>query len=293
MPAESVAWAWRQDPPTAPLKLLLLALAEHADGEYLTDPTVNELVEVCSNSRRSVQRGLRQLEELHLVELVEDGGRKRGSESKASLYRLCIEPSEGGVILAPASAPLSSSTTTEGGEGSGERGENADPPIEAVWTHYVAVMQPRSTTLDAEGRRLIREALKVADVAECCQAIDGCFASDFHMKRGRFKDRPGPKHNALSKIIKGKRGGRTSREQIDFFVEIAEKAGVGAGVTSADPAKVRQEQVHVRTGLAPGATEHLRTRGKEAATWLAQHGIETLVDDRGAVRFEARTGGTT
>jgi hypothetical protein len=59
-------------------------------------------------------------------------------------------------------------------------------PIDVVWAHYVEVMKPRKRELDAQGRAVIREALKVATVEECCGAIDGCKASSFHMDARTF-----------------------------------------------------------------------------------------------------------
>jgi hypothetical protein len=151
-------------------------------------------------------------------------------------------------------------------------------PIDVVWAHYVEVMKPRKRELDAQGRAVIREALKVATVEECCGAIDGCKASSFHMGQNEKRR----KHNRLTNILKGATGqyrSRTTREQIDFFLDIAEKAGVRSGlqsgVTSADPAKIsRCKQAVLDARTFPGDGLVVR-RGEEAARWLrAEIGIE-------------------
>jgi hypothetical protein len=147
-------------------------------------------------------------------------------------------------------------------------------------------MHPRKSTLDAEGQRIIRDALKVATVQECQRAIIGCEASDFHMKRGRYAQRPGPKHNALSKILKGKRSGRTTREQIDLFLEIADRAGAASGgVPSADPAKVSQAKRDVLTAWEFPGDDHSVRRGEEAKRWLEIHGWQVEHNEDGRPRF--------
>lgn len=102
--------------------------------------------------------------------------------------------------------------------------------IQKVWDHYrtqrTANVQ-RASELPAappvDETKIIREALKVATVAECCKAIDGLFGSDFHQQRGEGK-KAGRRHTRLSDVLKAKRAsqhgsGYTLRERIDFFCE--------------------------------------------------------------------------
>jgi hypothetical protein len=95
-------------------------------------------------------------------------------------------------------------------------------PVSVVWAHYVEVMQPRRKEVSAEERAIIREALKVASVEECCNAISACSQSDFHM--GRNSRSKGKKHNTLSLILKKRRASETSRaqttrERIDWWLD--------------------------------------------------------------------------
>lgn len=151
--------------------------------------------------------------------------------------------------------------------------------VDLVWEHYVAAMKPRNKALDNEARKMIREALKVATVAECIRAIDGCAASDFHMGRNAR----GRKYNSLSQILKAKRAagpratGQTVRERIDFFIDIAEREGAGAA-PSADPARVRSAKLEVLDAWLYAGDESVVRRGEEAALWLAEHGIQVLTD---------------
>lgn len=185
-----------------------------------------------------------------------------------------------------------SATVDEGGVG-----ETSGAWVE-VWAHYAEVMKPRKRDLDPEGRKIIRDALKVATVVECCRAIDGCAASDHHMGRTLGARR---KYNGLSQILKAKRGGgpygrqgQTTRERIDFFLDLAEKAGLPSGVTSADPARVRSAKREVLDAWEYPSDESVVRRGEEAAAWLEQQGIQVLEDPsetnrlgRAKPRFEA------
>jgi DNA-binding transcriptional ArsR family regulator len=67
-------WAWAQD--TSPTqKLVLLALAEHANDGYACWPSIHRLQERTGLSRRGVQKALRELEQRGLVSAERGGGR--------------------------------------------------------------------------------------------------------------------------------------------------------------------------------------------------------------------------
>lgn len=144
--------------------------------------------------------------------------------------------------------------------------------VEQVWATYVDLMQPRRKDIDAEGRQIIRAALQVATVNECQGAIAGCRSSSFHMGQN---DR-GKKYNALGQILKSKRGGRTTREQIDFFLDLADKSGAStgsqSGVTSVDPATVRQAKRDVLDAWEFPGDPTVVKRGKESEEWLVEQG---------------------
>lgn len=151
--------------------------------------------------------------------------------------------------------------------------------VDAVWAHYCNVMHPRSNVADSEQRRLIRDALKISPrtassnglegpVAELCRAIDGCAASPFHMGDN---DR-GKKYNRISNIFKGKRGGRTTREQIDMFLEIAEKAGSQSDVPAASAGRVQAARRDVLDGWEYPSDEVVVARAEEAKAWLLEQG---------------------
>jgi hypothetical protein len=159
---------------------------------------------------------------------------------------------------------------------------SAPNPIDVVWAHYVGVMQPRNRELDEQGRKIIREALKVATVEECCGAIDGCKASSHHMGQNDRRR----KYNRLSNILKGSaQRNKTTREQIDWFLDVAERAGVRgpglkSGVTSGERDKISRCKRLVLDALEMPGSPQVVSQGEEAARWLRAQGIEWDADAR-------------
>lgn len=182
----------------------------------------------------------------------------------------------GGVV---ASETTEASSTTDGGVGEGQAAPSPYAAALVVWEHYVEVMAPRSKELDAESRKIIGDALKVATADECKRAIDGCAASSYHMgQNGR-----GRKYNRLSQILKARRAGQfgpsqTTRERIDFFLDMADKSGLPSGLTSVDPARLRQAKREVMDAWEYPGNEDAVARGEEAAAWLEKQGMAVGAD---------------
>lgn len=181
-------------------------------------------------------------------------------------------------------------TTTDGVDGGPGEGGETDlvRAVNKVWGHYHAVMGPRSDAPDGEQRRIIRDALKVANGSnydekadELCRAIDGCARSAFHMGQNERKK----KYNRLSQILKGKRGGKTTREQIDMFLEIAENSGLQSHVTSATHARVQQARRDVLDGWEFPNDERVVGRANEAKAWLKEQGWKIEYEENGRPTF--------
>lgn len=159
--------------------------------------------------------------------------------------------------------------------------------IAEVWATYVEVMNPRQKALDAETRKIIRDALKVADVSECKRAIVKCSESSFHMG----KNDQNRKYNKPSHILKGRRGGvapaRTTRETIDWFLDLDTGSGRGS-VTSAGNARITQAKRDVLDGFEFPGDEHVVRRAAESEEFLRSVGIQVTRDeDTGRPRFSA------
>jgi hypothetical protein len=150
-------------------------------------------------------------------------------------------------------------------------------PVREVWDHYVRVMRPRTTTLDPQVRAMIREALKVGTVSEWKRGIDGCAASDFHMGRNER----GKKYNRPSHIFKGKRGGRSTREQLDMFLDVLEeqeRGGAQSGLSSASAARISRAKRDVLDAAEFPGDERVVARARESMEWLRQQGIRVEYD---------------
>lgn len=144
--------------------------------------------------------------------------------------------------------------------------------VDAVWNHFVAEMEPRQVLAGDEERRIIRAALKVASVAECQAAISECKASDWHMGANPH----GRKYNRLSQILKGRRGRETTRERIDFFLDLARTTTGGSSIPSADRVIVAQHQQDVQRGHRLADSPEAVEKAKRSEAWLLQRGIETV-----------------
>lgn len=174
--------------------------------------------------------------------------------------------------LTPAEGRAAERGTTGGSSSSSSNDNNNNDspqtPRAEIWTHYVEVFSPRNQTLDPESARIIDAALAVASVDECKRAIDGNKASPFH--QGHNEQRKA--YHRLSTILKGRRGKETTRERIDFFLDIGDKAGVGASAGPADPVRLQQAKRAVFDAFEYPDDEQVGERGEEAVHWLAQNG---------------------
>lgn len=151
--------------------------------------------------------------------------------------------------------------------------ESVREAVDRVWASFVLHMRPSSTIAGEEERKIIRAALKVASEKECCEAIEGCRLSDYHMgSNPRNK-----KYNTISHILRGKRGKRTTREQIDMLRDIREKAidAGGSLVSSTDPAVVAQKKDDVRRGFRLKGDPEAQRKAEAAEQWLKERGIPT------------------
>lgn len=251
---------------------VLLAMADHAqdDGSDVF-PSKARLAWKTGYDERQVQRIIKQLREQGVLVEVAPPAQHRPTEYRINLG--AAKPKPAFVANVPSESRGDISNTR--GDISNTPGETPRPPkpskepseepstptpsqptvksqttkdIENVWATYVEVMNPRGRgkELDAESRKLIRDGLKVADAAELSLAIKTCGLSDFHMKRGKHKNRPGGKYNALAQIIKARRGrNETTRSRIEWWLDRADEIEAGEEVkfdVNDEFERVRREQ---------------------------------------------------
>lgn len=107
-------WAWSQACESPGQKLVLMAIADHADGRGVCWPGEDLLAEKCSMSERSVRTHVVRLAALGLLSI--DRRRAADGTRQKNLFSLCIEPPEnisGGDPLQAASANDFAASTSE------------------------------------------------------------------------------------------------------------------------------------------------------------------------------------
>jgi hypothetical protein len=242
-----VGWAFRQEL-TSTQKLVLVALADNAQDDGKAWPGKATIVKKTGLSRSSVYRSIEQLEEANLLRHgVDDRGiecywlavpqwdaESHRGKDRPTVGRLIENPYEPSENQPPTSPPTVKSKLA----GS----------IDSLWATYVAVMKPppRGQVLHRDDRAILREVVKVADVAEAEIAIRECAASDFHMKRGKHRDRKGGKYKSIGKIFKPRpTKGETWRSRIEWWLEKAAEREAGKTPqydVNAEFDRIRKEQ---------------------------------------------------
>lgn len=178
-----------------------------------------------------------------------------------------------------------------GGETSASNSHNASPQeeknsraddVEEVFAHWKTVMGHPRAALDHPRRRRIESALRLFDSIddrdgrdECMRAIDGCHASDYHMRRGEYSSRDGAIHDGIQLIFR-------DAEKLEGFIALApspSQAGV-AGMSSSARVRLAQDvskaKQRVRRGWENRDIEHWRQEGDLAAAWLRGHHIYVI-----------------
>lgn len=170
--------------------------------------------------------------------------------------------------------------TSESGQGDSKGEGRPQNAVSEVLAFYVQLFGPRKWGED--DRREVRAALEVASVEELKEAIQGNKLSGFH----QGENDKGNKYNTLGHIIRGKRGIRTRRENIDMFRQLFFKAQAASGGTKAarsgaDPAIIKTRKEEIRRAHRLPGDEEAQERSRRAEEWLLEHGIETKRNDDG------------
>lgn len=181
---------WGRELP-ATQKIVLLALADHADQEGVCWPGQERLATVTGLSVRTVRTTLKSLEEEGLigVEPRFDGSGKR----VGTVYRVARKELPG----TPQGGPANSAGSHAQGpakEKSGPAGAAAKPVIKTttknpsfssvqeVFDYWVGVMEKHRAKLNGKRRAKIEQRLREGYTVEDLKAaIDGCASSSWHM----------------------------------------------------------------------------------------------------------------
>lgn len=85
MSVPATAWAWKVYPGSAPLKLMLLSLADRADEYHRCYPSIERLVNDTGLNRKTVQAGLVKLEGQGFIT---DTGKRKGPTRRVKVWQL-------------------------------------------------------------------------------------------------------------------------------------------------------------------------------------------------------------
>ena len=123
MSVEAISWAFQQPVPHASAKFVLVAMANHADGDMRCWPSSAHLCAQTSQDRKTVQANLQRLRDWGYIV---DTGERRGVTKQVPVYQL--KQPENGPVKAPSSAPESDAKAPEFGgvEQAQKRDSSAD-----------------------------------------------------------------------------------------------------------------------------------------------------------------------
>lgn len=139
-----------------------------------------------------------------------------------------------------------------------------------LWLCDTNDRHPRSREVTPSRRRLYDKGLKEATLEECKAALTGMFVSDWY----RDHDKWDPRF-----VFQTKPGGPTLRAQIDRFIDMADQAGRGETVTSADPEMLSRAKAAIQAAHDLPDNETAQQRAKRAEEWLQEQGV--IVDRTG------------
>lgn len=285
---------------------MVLALADSANDDGVSYPSIATLALKTRMSERHVRRVLRELEESgELVTVV--GGYVDG-KARASTYRLVLGKgdilSEGDThvrgrgtpmsgegdthvpptVIEPSLEPSSTASAADAADGTLFDVPGAIPPqtVDAeraqedeIWDHYFKRFgdQLRIKEFTDARRKLVRKALNAVnrDVDVLKRAIDGLMAY-------RAAHPQGSKDVSLDALFKTRPGGSNLTDQIEFWSSHADSShSISAAVPSVLRDRVQRRRVLVAEMLAQPNNAQRQQLGKEALAWLREHAHEEPV----------------
>ena len=310
MSGRVIGWAFGADADLSPTQLLVLvAFADNADDAGRCWPSKKTIADKTHLNVASVYRAIQALSKKGLFsEEVDPDGRPffqlhvefDGRAMKPGFAECESDSQSANADSQSANADSQSAnaiyrrTVIEPSQkrqvGAASHADAVSHDVEVVWRCYVEAMSPRRLEIDADQRKVIRKALEVASADECCRAILGCASSDFHMGKAdasRYQGRPA-KYNKLSQILRGRQGRETTRERIDYFIDLHEKSGKGGGnLTSAEVAVMSDAKLAVQRGWRFKDDPEKVAAAERAEAWLVKHGVEVKRKADGYPTFQA------
>lgn len=244
MSVKATNWAWelgRKEVVKGGELLTLLRVADHADNDGVCWPGEKSVASYTSQDERTVRRHLKTLEKLGLLHRERQvAGQGRGrSHDRIALHldqpdnlsgeKSGVQPDTDDAStghLEPVQpdtddTALYREPTTEPSENHPHSPPEGDAFLQEIFDLWKqATGRNGSTKFSPKRQRSIRSRLKDGHSKdEIRRAVVGCCKSDWHMKRGRFADRDGDKHDELTLILR-------DTEHVERFARLAGDAQV-------------------------------------------------------------------
>ena len=166
MSIDALNWAWEQDCPNPTAKLVLMALADHANADGECWPSMKKIAQRSGITPRQVSTHIMRLEELGLVTKASRrryGGQFRGWDYRVNLHRK--QDTSGSVLPVTSGSPASS--PAEAGFRSEPSGNRQVEPVAAaprktdpLFDTMLAVCGIDPATLTRTARGAVNKALK-------------------------------------------------------------------------------------------------------------------------------------
>lgn len=213
--------------------IVLLRVADHADHDGVCWPGVAGLQPYVGLGERQIRTNIKALEDGDLLHRDRRQGRK--SDGGRATDRITLHVEDLPAIIAARGKRQSDDTPTGNltqvsGSPTPDPSIAVEPSLEPseeppallptgtqqVFDHWVTTFGKNGATrLDPTRRRRIAARLSEGlTVPDLMRAIDGCAASDYHMKRGRHANRDGIVYDELKMILR-------DRPQVEKLIAIA------------------------------------------------------------------------
>lgn len=249
MSVDASAWAWRQPGLTRSEKLLLLAIADHADPAGECYPSRGRLAAMCgfeskdpNDAKRTVTKVARSLERKVGLFRIPRHRDSNGSQT-STLYRLPLEEGvasgtrgggesdTGGVAARPTPEPSVEPSPEQTPPTPSPEARGLSAEVEEVFAFWLETFGGTRKSTPKRRKAIEARLNEGFDVDYLKTAIKGCAGSAFHMKKGEHAERPGPVYSDLTLIAR-------NPEQLEKFHELggAKKRPRFPGETKAKPA---------------------------------------------------------
>jgi hypothetical protein len=251
-----MSYVWRNSPSKGGRLLVLLALADRANDDWICWPGVNELSRKSRLSPRHVERVLK---ELHKDDEIEYPPNKPSKDSP-----IRIRQNVGSDSSTPASGRNDAGVGSDTTRASGLCNEPSEEPsdltpsarereIQEVWTTYLEATKKRFE-LNDKRRKIINRALDSAPaetqperLALCKLAVVGLSLSPHHNGENESKT----PYLDIRYALKGIRE-ESDDERIQRMANIARQHGVSGAAQRIDPARVERRLEAVRANRSSG-----------------------------------------